>query len=512
MNAPPGVDTDTSGEEFTPPPSPAAEEHKAEFSLTSLLPTNKLNKLRRPKADIKTQTPEQASESVNSPKSDRTRTRLAKKRVRIAENERDQNSAVRPPANVPDEVVEHASRDATQMTIADADSTRIIALLREMMVKNVSESEDTVTDGINFQATPGSMVSTAQNGSENIQLPTPTGSSFAKRPGGLDFSNLFRAKGKDKPASGFPVESPPGHSTNQADLSITSETGSSTCQPSPTDPPKTDPPWLWTGPYQAMAGPTTQHGPPGARPAVSPSNPAYPPWLWQGPLRHQGADQYGTSAAPPKSYAPEGALAHWANGPWPHLNHPPFPPYYPHPQSLQPWQPYYPSWATPQPTDEGPTQCHDTAGVPPLGSTQDVSEHPGPHTPSLPLTSAADNQGDSAPTSPKAEKQMSQLNKPKLRSAANVAKRPTETNAPSTAESMMPEHGIEEPLIRHGDSPTPADKHKNHLRKALRSARVVRAPDKKDDGQQSVESPTSRQPKSSTWAECLLSLATCIRM
>jgi len=114
MNAPPGVDTDTSGEESTPPPSPKAESPKAEFSLTSLLPIQRLKNLRKANAKIKTQIPEQACEEDEDPKLERIPTRLTKKRVRIVDNtsEPDEPAITLSLEETPDEAVKPGHRAA----------------------------------------------------------------------------------------------------------------------------------------------------------------------------------------------------------------------------------------------------------------------------------------------------------------------------------------------------------------------------------------------------------------
>jgi hypothetical protein len=260
MNAPPGVDTDTSGEEFTPPPSPKAESPKAEFSLTSVLPTHRLKKLRKTNAKIKTQTPEQACEKDGEPKTKHTHTRLAKKRVRIVDetSKPDETTITPAPEETSDAAVEQAIAHLPPSMTNDRDPAQVIALLRQMMAKNTLEDEgedgdegdagDEKTETIeSITAEPPDPIGdTEPTSPDDIQLPTPIGPSFAKRrPGGLDFSSLFKTKAKVKPPPS--TANPPG-AASQTNLSISTGPRSSASLPNHADPPKSASSWLWTGP------------------------------------------------------------------------------------------------------------------------------------------------------------------------------------------------------------------------------------------------------------------------
>jgi hypothetical protein len=140
MNAPPGVDTDTSGEDFTPPPSPAPEQLKPAFSLTSFLPTKKTkNKIQIP--------------AVETPP---TSARLQKKRVRIAE----EGETLPPAPSEPD--------------MGDAE---VISVLKQLLANNtLAEPVEPV---------------------EPLPNPNPVS---PKRPTGLDLSYLIKTKPKGRPA------------------------------------------------------------------------------------------------------------------------------------------------------------------------------------------------------------------------------------------------------------------------------------------------------------------------
>jgi hypothetical protein len=515
MNAPPGVDTDTSGEEFTPPPSPKAESPKAEFSLTSLLPTQRLKKLRKANAKIKTQTPEQACEKDADPEPERTHTRLAKKRVRIVDNidEPDNTAITPPPEEIPEDVVEKAIAHMPSSATNDRDPTQVIALLRQMMANNTLEDEgdtgDEEMEGIEAitTSTPEPIGNTKQGSADDIQLATPIGPSFAKRrPGGLDFSSLFKTKSKGKPPPS--TATPPGQFASWTDLSISTGASSST-SPNLADPPKSAPSWLWTG--LPTSGPSSQPYPPAPPAAMSPTVPGYPPWLWAGPDQAHGGQQpaagnvvwgqtHPYTARPP--YAPQAQSAL-----------PPFPPYYPHPQSLQPWQPYYPPWTAPPQQYPGQNPYDGIAETSPPGAKAEFfAQAPSWQTPDQSCAPAAPTQGEPHSTV-KTEKTRTKPEGPRLRPPAVLVNRPVQTDAASIAESTIPEQGVHEEKLSKGiASDTLGSNHKGHIKKALRTVGIIPTPENKGQkGSHPVARSSSESTTSPTWTECLLSLATCIR-
>jgi hypothetical protein len=86
-------------------------------------------------------------------------------------------------------------------------------------------------------------------------------------------------------------------------------------------------------------------------------------------------------------------------------------------------------------------------------------------------------------------------------------------DAASIAESTIPEQGVHEEKSGKGiASETLGSKHKDHIKKALRTVGIIPIPeDKSQKGTHPVARSSSESTKSPTWTECLLSLATCIR-
>jgi hypothetical protein len=517
MNAPPGVDTDTSGEEFTPPPSPKAESPKAEFSLTSLLPTQRLKKLRKANAKIKTQTPEQAYDQDVRPKPEGTHTRLTKKRVRIVDNidEPDNTAITPPPEEIPEDVVEQAIAHLASSATNDRDPTQVIALLRQMMANNTLEDEgdtgDEEMEGIEAitTSTPEPIGNTKQGSVDDIQLPTPSGPPFAKRrPGGLDFSSLFKTKAKVKPPPS--TANPPG-AASQTDLSISTGSSSSASQPHLADPPKSAPSWLWTGPQAPTSGPPSQPYPSAPPPAMSPIVSGYPPWLWAGPDQAHGGQQ--PVAGNPNRGQTHPYTAHPPYGPQAHSALPPFPPYYPHPQSLQPWQPYYPPWTAPPQPYPGRIPYEGIVETSPPGAKAEFfAKAPSWQTPDPSCVLADPKQGEPSSRA-KTEKTRQKPEGPRLRPPAVLVNRPVQTDAASIAESTIPEQGVHEEKSSKGIASKPlGGHHKGHIKKALRTVGIIPTPeDKSQKGSHPVARSSSESTKSPTWTECLLSLATCIR-
>jgi hypothetical protein len=522
MNAPPGVDTDTSGEEFTPPPSPKAESPRAEFSLTSLLPTQRLKKLRKANAKIKTQTPEQACEKDEEFEPKRTHTRLVKKRVRIVDemSEPDETTITPAPEETSATAVDQAIAHLPPSTTNDRDPAQVIALLRQMMAKNTledegeagdeGEAEDEKTEAVDSitVVTPEPTGNTKPNDPDDIQLPTPIGPSFAKRrPCGLDFSSLFKTKAKVKPPPS--TANPPSNIASQTDLSISTGTSSSASQPTLPDPPKSAPSWLWTGP--PTSGPSSQPYPPAPPAAMSPTSSGYPSWLWAGPTQaHEGQQPVVGNADRGQTHP---YTAHPPYAPQAHTALPPFPPYYPHPQSLQPWQPYYPPWTAPLHQYPGQTPYDGIAETSPPGAKAEFfAKAPSWQTTDPSCVPADPNQGE--PNSrAKTEKTRPKPEGPRLRPPAVLVNRPVQTDAASIAESTIPEQGVhEEKLIKSMASGTLGGKHNGHIKKALRTVGIIPTPENRSQkGSLPVARSSSESTKSPTWTECLLSLATCIR-
>ena len=531
MNAPPGVDTDTSGEESTPPPSPKAESPKAEFSLTSLLPIQRLKKLHKANAKIRTQTPEQACEEDEDPKPERIPTRLTKKRVRIVDNmsEPDEPAITPPPEETPDEAVKQAIAHLPPSVTSDRDPTQVIALLRQMMAKNTLEDEgedeggagDEKTEGIESMTaaapdpigdtvTPEPMANIKPSSPDDIQLPTPIGPSFAKRrPGGLDFSSLFRTKAKSKPP---PSTADPAGAGSQTD-SISTGTSSSASQPNLADPPKSAPSWLWTGPEAPTSGPSSQPYHPAPPLTMSPTISGYPPWLWAGPDQTPGGQQPVAGNPDRGQIHPYTAHPPYAAQPHPAL--PPFPPYYPHPQSLQPWQPYYPPWTAPLQQHPGQSPYDGIAETSPPGAKAEFfAKAPSWQTPASSSEPAIPKQGESH-SGAQTEETRPTPEGPRLRPPAVLINRPMHTDAASIAESTVPEQGVHEEMSSKGAaSKTLNRKDEGHMKKALRTIGInpIQANKSKEDGDtRRVARSSSGSAKSPTWTECLLSLAACIR-
>jgi hypothetical protein len=525
MNAPPGVDTDTSGEEFTPPPSPKAESPKAEFSLTSVLPTHRLKKLRKTNAKIKTQTPEQACEKDGEPKTKHTHTRLAKKRVRIVDetSKPDETTITPAPEETSDAAVEQAIAHLPPSMTNDRDPAQVIALLRQMMAKNTLEDEgedgdegdagDEKTETIeSITAEPPDPIGdTEPTSPDDIQLPTPIGPSFAKRrPGGLDFSSLFKTKAKVKPPPS--TANPPG-AASQTNLSISTGPRSSASLPNHADPPKSASSWLWTGPQAPTSGPPPQPYPSAPPPVMSPIVSGYPPWLWAGPDQAHGGQQPVAGNPDRGQFHPY--TAHPPYTPQAHSALPPFPPYYPHPQSLQPWQPYYPPWTAPPQQYTGQTPYDGIAKTSPPGAKAEFfAKAPSWQIPDSSSDPATPKQGDSH-SGAETEKSGSKPEGPRLRPPAVLVNRPVQMDAASIAESTIPEQGVHEDKSSKDTASKPlGGHHKGHIKKALRTVGLVPTPENKckeeEDTHRAARSP-SESTKSPTWTECLLSLATCIR-
>jgi hypothetical protein len=523
MNAPPGVDTDTSGEEFTPPPSPKAESPKAEFSLTSLLPTQRLKKLRKANAKIKTQTPEQACEKDGEPKPKRTHTRLAKKRVRIVDamSEPDETTITPAPEETSDATVEQALAHLPPSTTNDRDPGQVIALLRQMMAKNTLEDDDEAgdegeagdekteaVDSITAEP-PDPIDNTKLTSPDDIQLPTPIGPSFTKRrPGGLDFSSLFKTKAKVNPPPS--TANPPG-AASQTNLSISTGLSSSASQPHLADPPKSAPSWIRTGPQAPTSEPPSQLYPPGPPPAMSPTISGYPPWLWAGPTQAQGGQQPVVGNADRGQTHPY--TAHPSYAPQAHTALPPFPPFYPHPQSLQPWQPYYPPWTAPPQQYPGQIPYDGIVETSPPGAKAEfLAKAPSWQTPDPSCVLADPKQGEPSSRA-KTEETRPKPEGPRLRPPAVLVNRPVQTDAASIAESTIPEQGVHEEKLRKGiASETLGSNHKGHIKKVLRTVGMIPTPENRSQkGSHSVARSSSESTKSPTWTECLLSLATCIR-
>lgn len=490
MNAPTGVDTDTSGEEFTPPPSPKADPPKPQFSLTSIFPTKRLKKLRKATAKIKTQTPEEAVQSVEEKTPTPGTKRLEKKRVRIAEIEDgpiDTSTIATSPAETVEEVVPEALEPAS---IA-SDPSQVIALLRQMMANNaLDETEDgKIKSTSEHEPESTDVVNTTAN---DIELPTPVGASFAKRrPGGLDFSNLFRTKTRPnkKVGSGPSTAPPPGQSSNLPETSG-STISSPTMDTTDTAPPQSAPPWLWTGvqnnlPPQPYAASQLPHTPPG--------NSGYPPWLWNPAAHGVDRQQIPLQQQGPMSH-PMGQNQQYFNPTQAYPNNPPFPPYYPHPQSLQPWQPYYPPWPT-SPHHIGDQSPYDGIAnqTPGHGKTKlSLRDTAGQRTDPKPdPTVQTDRQKQSVPVQP--VHSGTKAGGPKLRPPASGINTPTKTKAGSIADSIIPEHGDQDGhTLQKASSSSRRTESKDRIRPLDPELGTVTSPKQVRD-KQSIRDDTTKQ-------------------
>jgi len=518
MNAPPGVDTDTSGEEFTPPPSPKAELPRPEFSLTSILPTQRLKKLRRANAEIKTQTPEQACESDSDPKSNRSHTRLAKKRVRIVDttSEPDDTPVTPLSEHTTDKTVEQAIDQMPLNMDNDRNPAEVIALLRQMMAKSTLEDQDAAghekTEGIDTitTATPDPADNLESSSQDEPQLPTPIGASFTKRrPGGSDFSSLFRTKAKGKPS---PSTANPSGVASRTDLSSSSGTSSSPSQCNLPDPPKSAS-WLWTGP--PTAGPPSQPNSSVSPAAQAPTISDHPPWLWAGPPQGRGRG----GQQPAADYVDRGSThPYTAQPPYTPQAHsalPPFPPYYPHPQSLQPWQPYYPPWTAPLQQYSGQNPYDGIAEASPSGSkAEPLARGPSWQTPG-PAADPVTSKRGGPPPGTETEETQPKSEDPRLRPPAVLINRPTQMDAASFVESIVPERGGDEARSsKDAASKALNRRDEGRVKKALRIVGIVPSHanrNKVEDDQRRVAGSSTVSSNSPTWTECLLSLDTCIR-
>lgn len=533
MNAPPGVDTDTSGEEFTPPPSPKAELPRPEFSLTSILPNQRHKKLRRANAEIKTQTSEQACESDSDLKSKRSHTRLAKKRVRIvdATSEPDGTPVTPLSEHTTDKTVEQAIDQTTDKTVEhaidqmpfnlenDRNPAQVIALLRQMMPKNTLEDQGAAghekTEGIDTitTTTPDTADSLESSSPDEPQLPTPIGASFTKRrPGGLDFSSLFRTKAKGKPS---PSTANPSGVASRTNLSSSSGTSSSLSQSNLPDPPKSAPSWLWTGP--STAGPPSQPSSSGSPAAQAPTISDHPPWLWAGPPQGRGRGGQQPAAGHVDRDSTHPYTAQPPDAPQAHCALPPFPPYYPHPQSLQPWQPYYPPWTAPLQQYPGQNPYDGIAEASPSGSkAESLARGPSWQTPG-PAADPVTSKRGGLPPGTGTEETQTKSEDPRLRPPAVLINRPKYMDTASYVESTVPERGGDEAKSSSSKDATSQAlnrRDEGRVKKALRMVGIVPSHanrSKVEDDQRRVAGSSTASSNSSTWTECLLSLATCIR-
>lgn len=140
MNAPPGVDTDTSGEDFTPPPTPPPDRTRPQFSLTSLLTaTPRPREAQRKAAEvIKQQTPIEAAD--DPPKQKTTTTRL-KKKVRIAEDKKADQPIEAAPEPEESAIIPRKVEELDQHPTSDS-SRDIIELLNRLLTQNDDTSAE----------------------------------------------------------------------------------------------------------------------------------------------------------------------------------------------------------------------------------------------------------------------------------------------------------------------------------------------------------------------------------
>jgi hypothetical protein len=293
--------------------------------------------------------------------------------------------------------------------------------------------------------------------------------------------------------------------------------------------------------------------------------------LWNPATHGAGHNQFPVQQKGPIPQ-PRGQNQQYFNPTQPYPTNPPFPPYYPHPQSLQPWQPYYPQWSTP-PHHLGDQSPYDGIANP---TPQNENFKPSTDDPSVqsndPQPHAAvhvEKKKEEVPTQPGMRK--ARPEGPRLRPPPAEAITPTKTKAGSIATSITPEHGTRyahpvrkatsssRPVVRDDDSSSespPAKAASSQDERSVRNAKgakqehsttgsghgslnhaaaskstakrhphldkVVRAAglghgsprELKGDCGLVADSTMSRATltKDPTWTECLISLATCIRM
>lgn len=131
MNAPPGVDTDTSGEDFTPPPTPPPDRTRPQFSLTSLLTATPRPRKsqRKAAAKVKHQTPIEAADDVAKQK-----VAKLKKKVRIADTEQADEAVV--PASDECSIPIPESQAVIDQGPTSESSRDVIGLLNRLLAQN----------------------------------------------------------------------------------------------------------------------------------------------------------------------------------------------------------------------------------------------------------------------------------------------------------------------------------------------------------------------------------------
>ena len=364
MNAPPGVDKDTSGEDFTPPPTPPPDRNRPQFSLTSLLTATPRPRRaqRQAAAKVKQQTPIEAADG-SPPK--QTTARL-KKKVRIASTDQTQgaDAGQEEPISIPALQAE-LDKDPTSES-----SRNIIELLNKLLTQNNQVDAD---DADSESSSPGSTVSypddamTSPSGladdsasmveslalPDQATLPIKAKQRLRKRAPSKLLPSWLRAgkrpvspttsTQKDPPTPTAYLPVPLTETHNSESLSSAHEAKPFTAPlPTPADLlhyshphepksaeavgtqythyPATNPYWSEYHPYNAAIYPDP--------PAAWQGMPNPPPWLWTGQHKALIAEADHTSRQGPQSSS---------------TRLPAFPPFYPHPASLQLWNPWYSS-------------------------------------------------------------------------------------------------------------------------------------------------------------------------
>jgi hypothetical protein len=482
MNAPSGVDTDTSGEEVTPPPSPIPEKAKPSFSLTStFLPLKRLKDKKKKDSNIKAQTPEQAAESemkTDPP----TSSRLRKKRVMITEKhiKDDMMTTVGPDAE-PESQAPLVQIDAPKTS----DSTQVIEVLRQLLAKNTLD--DQVADG-SSEPNPKHATTIIEKVDSSFPLWQKTLPDTPKRrPSGLDLSGLFQSRRRQKKT--FMAEHESGQSSDTK-TSLDTPQGNKGQPATSNEPTQFPPPWLWTVPGQQ----TLQASTPSAHVGTELDNEAKlrtPPWLWNGAqsaaVQSHLSQQQQTPAPFPYSAGPSSY-------------YPPFPPVYPHPASLQPWHPYYSNYySPPHPSPDG---RQGMTGAMAPGQEQSSAPLDQLRNPWSPSTRAMGAQG-STPANAGAASSELEADAPKMKISPAQAKTPKPLKVESIAESVRPVRGS---TSLKDDRPAAVDgRVRTKIAKTQQTLRRTAA------DQDAPKLSSSDKVGVTTWSECLLSLATCIR-
>lgn len=561
MNAPPGVDSDTSGEDFTPPSSPPPPNPKAQFSLTSLLlPSVRSKKQLKAAQALRGQTPEQAAESTPvAPIS-----RLKKKQVRIAVEKPDADG---PFASSPKGDGGHRSQseDAqidrpVPLVEVSRRSEDVIEILKLLLAQNEDRDneqgstsghsktkvEDSTSGGpsqsaLDDEAAPPVNHSPTTETRQRLRIGRPTQINLLprawRRPKPADASNTPMGPleepqlldhgaeaGSVAPLANAtaasagdlvtePATAPLSHfQQSQPTMCLNCGTAANTFSTHTSQPPYSAPPWLWVNPNSPTPA---AHGIVPTQPHTE--MPSTPPWVWAGqggPSRSAG---HALGASVPTSY-----VNRPSTGPTP--AYPPMPPFYPHPPSLQPYNPWYP---TQEPAVSSPSKAADSE------SAYDGLE------PSSPLTESYIATRESSRLSKAAEAQSSQLphdvigldtsgksTEPRRKTKADADDQGPSSSVPAPPEAQA-SHSRKDDTDQepsHGTSPHTKLENRNILSKhhtpLIKNTRRHRDPSGKPNSSSPQKSVSEGRPGSPTftsnhdpsWTECLMALAKAISM